>query len=201
MELTYSDIKNSVKRLCFLTDSEMESYEAAVIEAVNYAMLELCLTYPITEIYEIQRTTPADTGYDRYDMKELTEAMGKDFMGVYGVNSVMGIDSDGLAFNMQCTVIKERYVLLSKKLTGSVMIFYKVYPPRITSQSPGNLKTGFPAQAANLLSLLIAWRIFKDDDPAKAAQYYNEYMAEKQSLNERQDIISLPAVISENGIW
>lgn len=172
MKLTLGEIKSSVRRLCFLEASEYAEYEEAVNEAANYALLQLAKEFPITESLKIEKTQRSTLSLD---IAEMAEAAGFDFMGFDEDFPVLKTGEEGVPLPGKYTLLKDRYLILEPEETGIFTVFYSVYPQKITSLTPNEHEIEFAAEIASLMPLLMAWRIFKDDDEVKAALYFNEY--------------------------
>jgi len=59
---------------------------------------------------------------------------------------------------------------------------------RITLQTPNDFEIELEPAVANIMPLLMAYRVFKDDEPAKAVQYYNEYMQARNEIEQKQTL-------------
>ena len=172
MKLTLGEIKSSVRRLCFLEVSEYKEYEEAVLEAANYALLQLAKEFPLTESMKIEKTEKCAVSYD---VTELAKEKGQDFMGFDEDFPVLKMGDEGIPLPGKYTLLKDRYLILEPDETGEFTVFYSVYPEKITSATSDEHEIEFAAEIASLMPLLMAWRIFKDDDETKAALYFNEY--------------------------
>lgn len=183
MQLTWQDLKDSVRKLCFLTQSEYAGYDEAITEAANYALVDMAKDFPLTEIYTFTRESEDSSGYETYDLLNLTmEDMRFTFLGVCERDPVIRIGSDGLIETPEYALLADRFLLIPKKACGTYKVMYKKDPERITAQTSNDYVIPYASCAANLLPLLMAWRVLKDDDERKASMYYNEYINGKDSL-------------------
>ncbi len=185
MHFTYKDIKNSVRRLCFLEESEYHDYDEFLQEAINFAMIEVSKDFPLIEHYLITQKETDECGYNSYDMKELTKEQAdteSDFMGFANRNPIIRLNGTDSVEFCDYIILEDRFLLLKKNLCGEFEVFYKKYPKRINENTKDSRLIEFNSHIANLLPLLCAWRIFKDDDETKAALYYNEYLRMKSEI-------------------
>lgn len=192
MKLTYKDIKNSVCRLCFLEESEYEDYEKYIEESVNFALIEVARAFPLTDRYTIVQNFEENAkGYASYDMQSLIEnEKGKStsFMGFANNNPVVYLEENGDISFCDYNILEDRLLLLKKSMNGEFEVFYKKYPEMITEGTDDGHEIEFRPEVANLIPLLCAWRIFKDDDETKAAQYYNEYLQMKSEITVPSEV-------------
>ena len=128
---------------------------------------------------------PAYEAYHRYDMKLLVP----DFFDFDDVCLLQTNDSDEQYIMYSDFTIEQGHVLsLNSKAKGQFTVFYKAYPTKITLSTADSFILELDRDAQRLLPLLIASRIFKDDDLQKATMYFNEYQvaAEKLKLGQKR---------------
>ncbi len=152
--------------------SEYEEYEDAVLEAANYALLQLAKEFPLTESLKIVKTEGCT---ESYDIAELAKEEGHDFMGFDEDFPVLKTGDEGIPLPGKYTLLRDRYLILESDEVGEFTLLYSVYPEKLTSSTSEEHEIEFAAEIASLMPLLMAWRIFKDDDETKAALYFNEY--------------------------
>jgi len=188
MKTTWLDIKQSVNRLMFLDATEIDSStkfpidnKEAVIEAANYAINEAGKYFPYLEQYEIIQPQSSEEGFNEYDLQELTKQDGN--ITYLGFVSVLKADNVSAWMTPASSkMLLDRYLYLKKSEAGTYKVIYKKYFTKITESTENDFVMEIEPQAANLLPLLMTYRIYKDDDPVKAAQYYNEYIAARDEL-------------------
>ncbi|MEL7569440.1 MAG: hypothetical protein AAGU14_02655 [Eubacteriaceae bacterium] len=192
MKITWNDIKQSVNRLMFLDPSEIDEgynsleYKDAVIEAANFALIELSKIFPVLCCYdEISQSESDEDGYNTYDMFELVD----DFAG-FSDDAPVLISDDELGW-VDCPdyqILLDRYLYIKKSIDGDFNIIYKKALTKITSATDDDSEMELNAEVCNIMPLLIAYRVYKDDDPYKAAQYFNEYMNARAETAEIKTI-------------
>lgn len=199
MQLTYKDIKNSVYRLCFLEESEYEDYSEYLEEAVNFALTEIAREFPLIERCRITSDEEeSENGYKIYDMMRLTKDEYSDeslFMGFADTDPVIRLSDEGEVEFCDYSILQDRYLVIKKDNVGEFDVFYKKYPKRINENTGNDHRIEFRAEVANLIPLLCAWRIFKDDDETKAALYYNEYLRMKSEITAADTVKKRAVVI------
>ena len=199
MKLTYKDIKESVRRLCFLEEAEYEEYDKYMIEAVNFALLEVARQFPIKDRYVIRQDFGVgERGYVSYDLMELTKDEDDNrylFMGFADKHPIICMSEEGGIEYGEYNILEDRFLVMNKSKDGEYLVFYKRYPKRITELTKDEHEIEFGAEVANLIPLLSAWRIFKDDDETKAAMYYNEYLRMKDEIKIADEVRKNPFIV------
>lgn len=192
MQITWKDIKQSVNRLMFLDASEIdEAYNSiehknAVIEAANFALIELSKIFPVLYYYDgISQSESDEDGYNRYNMLELVD----DFAG-FSDDAPVLISDDELGW-VDCPdyqILLDRYLYIKKNIAGEFKVIYKKQLTKITESTGNEFLMELSTEVLNIMPLLIAYRVYKDDDPYKAAQYFNEYMNARAETAEIKTI-------------
>ncbi len=190
MQLSWADIKESTRKLCFLESSEYADYDEAMVEAADFALLALAREFPLTEMCDIEHDALNDGGYDTYDMRLLTlNELGEPvFMGFADDYPVICDEGGGRMVPADFTLLADRYLIIPKSFAGNLKVIYKKYPARIALLTPDTHCIEFPAEVAALMPLIMAWRIFKDDDERKSAMYYNEYISAKNGIRAKRTL-------------
>ncbi|GEM_PF-6812198 len=191
MQITWKDIKQSVNRLMFLDASDIDDYynsveyKEAVIEAANFALIELSKIFPALKTYTITQSESDEDGYNTYDMLELVD----DFAGFSDDAPVLMSDDElGWVDCPDYQILLDRYLYIKKSIDGDFNIIYKKALTKITSATDNESEMELNAEVCNIMPLLIAYRVYKDDDPYKAAQYFNEYMNARAETAEIKTI-------------
>lgn len=201
MKITWKNIKESAYRLMFLEPREYESYDEAVIEAANYALVILTEEFPLKAVYDIMQTAVDEEGMNEYDLRQLSmQGDEETFLGFVDDAPILALcEGTGWQEAHEAQILLDRYVFLPKTAEGLYRVVYKKAPQRIDGNTAEEHALELSAAANNLMPLLMAYRVFKDDDMAKAAQYYNEFRdmlwAIKRAPTLRDDI----AVMAEAG--
>lgn len=197
MKITWQDIKQSLNRLMFLEAADIDDkynsieYKDAIIEAANFAIIELSKIFPALCAYDdIVQNQSAEEGYDVYDMLELTKSGDTvNFSGFSNEAPVLLLDDElGWIDCPNYQILLDRYLYIKKSVAGQFKVIYKKSLTKITSNTDNGFEMELAAEVCNIMPLLIAYRVFKDDDPYKAAQYFNEYM------NAREETAALKTI-------
>lgn len=197
MKITWQDIKQSVNRLMFLDAGDIDEaynsieYKDAVIEAANFALLELGKIFPVLGCYDgISQSESAEEGYKEYDILTLTKTDDiVNFAGFSDENPVLICDDElGWIECPEYQILLDRYLNIKKSIAGKFKVIYKKALTKITSATDNDSEMELTAEVCNIMPLLIAYRVYKDDDPYKAAQYFNEYMNARAETAEIKTI-------------
>ncbi len=164
-------------RLMFLEPREYEGYEQAIIEAANYALVVLAEEFPNKATYDITQSATDEEGMNEYDLAQLTNPGGENtFLGFVEDAPVLVRKASGSWQEADgAQILLDRVLFLPKSAAGLFRVVYKKALRRIDESTAEDYAFELCAAANNLLPLLMAYRVFKDDDMAKAAQYYNEF--------------------------
>jgi hypothetical protein len=205
MKITWLDIKESMNRLMFLDQTEYNNneesfeyknsneYAAHIVEAANYAQNELAKIFPVKGVYDdIIQEESEEEGFNEYDLQSLVD----DFAGFVSDNPVLILDEDdGWKGTQEYQILLDQYLYLKKNQAGAFKIIYKKDVMRITMSTSNSFEIELDVEVANIMPLLMAYRVFKDDEPAKAVQYYNEYMQARNEIKQKQTLRESISVI------
>ena len=192
--MTYQELINNIRDLGFSDDSEIEDFEELVPNGINRAITEINLEVaPIVERYELE-ITDDDTGLLYVTMPDVDENFldfGETPVRVRTGRTTTVKNSDGT----EETVEEETYTKFSDydieagdtlvidqdAHKGTFRIFYKVAHvnydgSQLTEELP------LPKKVHRLVELLAGYYIWLEDEPVKAAQYYNLYEQKKSDL-------------------
>lgn len=191
MQITWKDIKQSVNRLMFLEASDIDSefnsveYKDAVIEAANFALIELSKIFPVLDTYSITQNESDDEGYNTYEMLDLVA----DFAGFSDDAPVlMRDDKLGWVDCPDYQILLDKCLYIKKSIDGEFKVVYKKKLTKITESTGNEFLMELSTEVLNIMPLLIAYRVYKDEDPYKAAQYFNEYMNARAETAEIKTI-------------
>lgn len=191
MKITWKDIKDTVYNMMFLDVSEYAEYSLQIITSVNYALIELSKNFAQKKVLIISQPLTDEVGYNEYDLKELTkDGDSYRFLGFNGEAPILKNTDCGKTAVMDFNIINDRYLYLNKQDTGEFVITYKVYPTQITETTSDDFEIDLAPEVANLIPLIMAWRIFIDDDITRATMYFNEYDSAKNELLARRGFAS-----------
>lgn len=194
--MIYQELINNIRDLGFSDDAEMEEFGELVPNSINRAITEINLEVaPIIERYEFEITdedegfmyitmpdidenfldfadTPilyATTEYEKGEAKETSHYKRFNDFEIEA-NDTIVIDVD----SMKLTSNKDEEV----DSAISIRVFYKAQHTRYDgTQLAEDLP--LPLKVHHLVPLLASYYIWLEDEPTKAAQYYNLYEQKK----------------------
>lgn len=201
--MTYQEIINNIRDLGFSDDAEMDEFGELIPNSINRAITEINLNVaPIIERYELE-ITDEDTGYLYITMPDIDENF-LDFTEtpvLYAINNYVRENGVTVAKETQhykkftdfdyeandTIVINAESFGLGGSPNGeiessvSIRIFYKAHHEKFDGTQL-NEACPLPLKAHHLVPLLAAYYVWLEDEPAKAAQYYNMYETEAKEL-------------------
>lgn len=133
-------------------------------------------------------SAPTATDFVSYDIGSLLAAQqnGDKF---YCFDNTAPILREGESMEAPIYFIKRpSTIALSASERGVFCIRYLRLPKSITADTADTEAIDLDDAAAGLVPLLMAWRIFKDDDERKAAMYYNEYQQARSELARTKEL-------------
>ena len=208
--MIYQELINNIRDLGFSDDSEMEDFGELVPNDINRAITEINLEVaPIIERYEFELvgdkvdksgkvTQKGDSGYVYITMPDI-DGNFLDFADtpVLFSETHLGKDDKGAEITVETPyykrfndyeieagdtiVIDVDSLRLGNNQTYNFRVFYKVaHEPYDGSQLAEELP--LPLKVHHLVPLLASYYIWLEDEPTKAAQYYNLYEQKKNEL-------------------
>lgn len=181
--MTYQEIINNIRSLGFSDDAEMEEFateeNSVLYDSINRAITYINLhTAPIIGKYDFELddtdegilyiTMPdIDSGFlDFADTPVLYERNDKEY---YERFSNYDIEAD------------DTLVINADTARGSFRVFYKkahetFNGTQLSQQCP------LPLKVHHLVPLLASYYVWLEDEPAKAAQFYNQYETEESKV-------------------
>ena len=178
--MTYQELIDSIRDLGFSDDAEMQEEEVLnrVVSSVNRAISFIGRKFPYIKKYEFEIDSSED------DMLYIT--MPGDFLDftetpvLYAVEDKSGESETYTKFNdfdieTGDTIVINTTSIKRPDTTYSFRVFYKAYPPKFTTSTDTTTEIPLPKKVHELVPLLASHWIWLDDEPTKAAQYYNEY--------------------------
>lgn len=184
--MTYQELINNIMSLGYSDTEEMEEFaESGVLyDSINRAITRINLEVaPILAKYEFD-ITDEDTGYMYLDFTDIDELFLE-----FADNPVL-IAKNGTDFYTKFADFEietdNTLVINADENQGSFRAFYKVRHETFAGAA-AELREELPLQLKvhHLVPLLAAYYVWLDDEPTKAAQYYNMYDQEKIELRER----------------
>lgn len=77
-----------------------------------------------------------------------------------------------------------KYLVLNRDMPGNYIVYYKAYPPEITSATLDDYEFPIDSEMAILIPLYMASELYKDDDAGIATGYRNEFEIELERLSD-----------------
>lgn len=187
--MTYQELISNIRDLGFSDDSEIEEFGELVYNSINRAISEInLLVAPYIKTYEFD-IDEADEGYLYISMPDV-DGYFLDFAETPVVYEADGKDQY-TKFNDFEIEAGDTMVIRQDSYHGSFRVFYRADPEPIRYSADGTRPTGeelaqdipLPRKTHFLVPLLAGYYVWLEDEPTKAAQYYNLY---EQGVNTVQ---------------
>lgn len=197
--MNYQELINNIKSLGFAEDDEIQELaESGVLyDSINRAITEINLNIaPIYSTYEFD-ITDEDTGYLYIIMPDVDDAF-LEFM-----DTPILYEKNGSQFYQKFSdyqiETESTVVINADENKGSFRIFYKMAHDTFNgTEKELNAEVPLPLKAHHLVPLLAASYVLEDDEPVKAAKYYNSYEQKSNDVTEQSQ--SMRAYIMPGGI-
>lgn len=179
--MTYAELINNIRDLGFSDNSEMEEFGELVYNSINRAISEInLLVTPIISSYEFEIDN-SDEGYLYLRMPDVDEYF-LDFADTPVVYEAQG-EEQYTKFNDFEIETGDTMVIKQDNYKGSFRVFYRADHQPIPYNEDGSQPTPdqlaqelpLPRKAHFLVPLLAGYYVWLEDEPTKAAQYYNLY--------------------------
>lgn len=178
--MNYGELKTNLKALAFEEDETIEEYEEndVIPTAINRAISMIANdVIPITKTYEItQDGTDSDIQF--YDFSRLV----RDFLA-FDTHPVRIDDGDVFRNFGEYDIEGNDTLVMPGTVSGTFRIYYKAsHTPYVAGSSMDAVQIPLKPLVHHLVPLLAAYFVWLDDDPTKAAQYYNMYETESAQI-------------------
>lgn len=209
--MTYQELINNIRDLGFSDDAEMADFGELVPNAINRAITIINLEIdPILEKYEFE-IADTDTGFLYITMSDIDD----NFLDFHktpvristGYTEVKNEDGtvtreakDSYASFADYDIEdSDTIVIDADKHKGTFRIFYKAAHTPFTGTE---LTETLPLKQRvhHLVPLLAAYYVWLEDEPAKAAQYFNTYEQDVVTFRETSTGNSPRVKVLEGGI-
>lgn len=177
--MNYQEVIKNIRDLGFSDDSEMEEFGELVPNSINRAITELNLSIaPIIEKYEFD-IGAEDGGYVYITMPDIDE----NFLDFSDTPVLFEQNGSALYSKFSDYEIEsnDTVVINADEYKGSFRIFYKVAHETFTGEQLST-EVPLPLKAHHLVPLLAAYYVWLEDEPTKAAQYFNAYEQKAQEV-------------------
>lgn len=179
--MNYQDVINNIRDLGFSDDDEMEEFGDLVPNSINRAITIISLhSDPIIERYDLE-ITDDDSGYLFVTMPDVDDM----FMRFSDTPVLIEKDGKGVyeRFNDYELEANDTVVINADKYKGTFRICYVAdHEPFTGANSELGDDIPLPRKAHHLVPLLAAYYVWMEDEPTKAAQYYNLYEQENEKM-------------------
>ena len=182
--MTYQECIDNIRDLGFSDDAEMEEFGELVYNSINRAISEINVAVPGSaprnEQYDFS-VEEADTDLIYIDMEDEDEA----FMEF--ADTAMLYMANGKEFYTKFNdfdVVNESTVLLDPtNYNGDFRILYKVAHETFAgTDAQRREELPLARKVHHLVPLLAGYYVWLEDEPTKAAQYYNMYEQRKEEI-------------------
>ena len=174
--MTYQDLIKNIRDLGFSDDAEIDDFGELIFNGINRAITEINYEVaPIIERYEFD-ITEDDTGFLYIEMPDVDD----NYMSLTDtpVQIQKGDTEMYVRFNDFEIEAQDTIIIDQDNISGTFRIFYKAaHTPYDGSQLLEELP--LPKKVHHLVQLLASYYIWLEDEPVKAAQYYNLYEQKK----------------------
>ena len=174
--MTYQELINNIKSLGFSDDDEMNEFAESglLYDSINRAITEINLNVsPIYGKHEID-IDDTDTGYIYIDMSDIDDGF-LEFSDVPVMYEQNG-KSYYQKFSDYQIETENTIVINADENKGSFRIFYKTEHEQFTgTDAQLSEELPLPLKVHHLAPLLASYYVWQEDEPAKAAQYYNVF--------------------------
>ena len=195
--MKYAELKSNIISKGFAEETDWEEFEenSYTYSAINSAIGTVEKDFPLLAKYEVE-IDDTEEGILYFDM---TNREG--FLALADT-PVLFEDDNGIYKKFTDFEIEmENTLVISAENKGTYRIFYRKKCPVVNADNwESRLETEIelPLICHDLLPLLTSYYMWLDDDPSKAAQYYNMYETESMKI---QGITKKPkAAIFSGGI-
>lgn len=214
--MTYEELIDNVRDLGFSDDAEMEEFGELVYNSINRAVTEINMSVaPIIERYEFS-ISGVDEGYLYITMSDVADDF-LDFADtpvLFSTSSPVKVDDAWIAEEKPVYKVFNNYQIegndtivinadefrsgspqegteeyeKAELTTYSIRICYKAAHTPVTEDNTAR-QIELPTKVHHLVPLLTAYFVWLEDEPTKAAQYYNLYeqMADEIKLNSHSN--------------
>lgn len=181
MYKTWSEIRSEILNLGFEQAGAYAENPQAFIEAVNRAMTVVAAFAappPGHCVIELE-----DTGAEqRFDIRAMTAQDGEPVFLGYAERYPVALRDPRRAADY--LIDNDDALLLQAGQSGTVDVWFRRTPAKITALTPDDFEIEFDADAATLIPLLASFYLWQDEDERKAVRYRNEYEELKKQLIE-----------------
>ena len=178
--MNYGELKTNIKALAFEENETIDEYiENDVIPtAINRAISSIGeRIFPIVKTYEIEQD-----GTDTEDMEYDFTSIVSDFLA-FEKHPVRIDDGDVYEPFNDYIIKNDEIIRIPGSVVGTFEVYYRAeHTPYTADGEMDDVQIPLKRRVHYLVPMLAAYYVWLDDDPTKAAQYYNMYETEEAGI-------------------
>lgn len=181
--MTYQQLIDNIKSLGFSDDAEMQEFaESGVLyDSINRAIAEINFAVPGSAPRNKEYTFSVDKE-DEEVMYIDMESIDPKFMELAETAMLYAKDDIYNKFNDFDLMNESTIVFDPTDYEGDFRVLYKVYHDDFTEDSALDEEIPLARKVHHIVPLLAGYYVWLEDEPQKAAQYYNLYEQEKTEI-------------------
>ena len=201
--MNYGEIKQNLISLGFAEESDYEEFEELgyTYDAINRSISSINTIFPAKVYYEFEVDNSEDGR-----MEINLPSIDKDFLCFCDTPVLVARNEKENNTYKEVTLYKkfsdyeieeEDTIIIDapsihgntndSKLTWTFRVFYEKKPTTIDKDTADSFVTELPLKCHHLIPLLAAYYLWLDDEPTKAAQYYNLYEQERNNILQKDN--------------
>lgn len=184
--MNYGEIKQNLISLGFAEESDYTEFEELgyTYDAINRSISQIGSQFPYIAKYEFS-IDEEDTGTLYIDMTD------RDGFLELAETPVLYERNDEEIFKKfgdYQVEMGHTLVIDADDLYGSFRVYYSRQCTQVTPETQNDFVPELPLKVHHLIPLLAAYYLWIDDDPTKAAQYYNLYETELGLILQKENM-------------
>ena len=195
--MNYLQIKQNIISLGFAEESDYEEFEdlGYTYDAINRAISQIGIQFPYISRYQFD-IDDTDEGLLYVDM---TDRPG--FLEFAETPVLYEKDDKEMfaQFSDYQIEMGNTLVIDADNNKGSFRVYYNRECTQIDSETPDEFVPELPLKAHHLIPIFASYYLWLDDDPVKAAQYYNMYETETSLVLQKDNQPRMRVV--PDGMW
>lgn len=196
--MNYGEIKQNLISLGFAEDTDYEEFEELgyTYDAINRSISQIGQQFPYVAKYEF--TIDADdTGTLYIDMEDR-----RGFLELAETPVLYEKNDEDMFKKFGDYQIEMGHTLVidTDDLEGSFRVYYNTQCTQINESTSEEFTPELPLKVHHLIPLLSAYYLWLDDDPTKAAQYYNLYETELGLILQKENAPRMRVVTEWGGM-
>ena len=196
MAKTWGEIRLEALHLGFDKPYNYEKQKDAFIKAFNWAQRHVAVVSSAL-IYRMTRIIDKDDEYTNFDMQDVAERSGREFLHMAQRGVTDGHENKWDNWRL----VDNRWLLLKGRRLEACDAYYVYAPKPIDADTPDSYECELPDKWARIIPYYMANRLYLEDDTEKAGYYWNvaEDMTNHILLKEREPEVSVMGGIDIDG--